>query len=1258
MTAMPSFRTLLLATSALVPFGLTSAAANPLGAQVVGGSATVQGQGTATVTITQQTSSAIINWNTFNIGAGEKTKIIMPSSSSVQLDRVTGGLGPSQILGSLSSNGRVFLVNPDGILFGSGAVVDTAGFLATTHDIANANFMAGRYNFSIPGRPDASIVNLGTITARDSGFAALVAPGVRNSGTITATLGTVALASGNGFSLDLYGDRLITLNLNDATAASVKDVATGQLLSALVKNDGKIKANGGRVELTAAAARQVVDSVINNTGVIEANTIAQRKGMIVLSAATAASKPADAPTQTVSVSGKLSAAGKKKGSKGGTIQVTGEAIVLSGTTLDASGRSGGGVVLIGGDTGGGHPNAAVASIPQAQLQPYAVPNATAVKGDAATTINASAKDSGDGGKVVVWSDGATSFGGTIKATGGANTGDGGFVEVSGHQSLSYYGLTNTFAPFGKNGILLLDPLNTKIDVVAGTGIVTVAAIQNALTTNNVVVTTGATGSEVGDITVAAPFSWANANALTLSAFRNVAINANITNTGGAAVNLRSDNTGTGVGTVSFGVSGAISTAGPVSIFYNPTSYIDPSTRSTTSGNPYSASIVGGGALTAYMLVNDVNQLQSIQTFGPVSLTGIYALGKDINASATASWNAGAGFVPIGDLSQNFSGVLDGQGRIISNLKIDTTSSPNYTGLFGYTAASAIVRNVGLTNVSINGSPGVYVGGLVGWNNGLVSNSYVTGSVSGPAGNVIGGLVGENSSGTIQQSFASVTVSGANGGNIGGLVGENLAAGSISQSYASGSVTGATNGVGMSVGGLVASNAGTITQSYSDAAVNGSSVAGGYAIAGLVATNSGAISKSYSTGSITGDSRAIEGGLIGLLFAGGTITQTYAAGLITGGAPGTVGGFLGTNDPTAGSISTSYWDTVASGQPQGIGSGASAGVIGKTTGDLKSGLPTGFDASVWALNGSVNAGYPYLQWQTATAPFTSTTTFTGAVPTAGTLTPSLPADFTDIFGSGQVNTFKYEINMPVSAQRSSVVIGVYERLEATPGYDAAARIADALIEQYIAKFSMEGLEKDLWKKSLTALLVLGIPKNILLDVSSANHLISYFEGQLEKTLFQSSSGFGKLALDKLTSVVFRMLADGAAYAVMQAQPSLNENSPLVIITRLSTQMMAEGAYYGIIKKAGYVGAVYGATSAAAGQIVDALVETHATLSRTEEAIQRAEAGAAELRILAAKIQDRERANKLLEVADRSDTETARIRENLGKGFWWNIFHRGG
>src|SRR5712675_967010 len=333
----PRLRNLMLATTPLLALGLTQASAGPEGGTVVGGAATIQGQGGASVIINQSSSSAIINWNTFNIRANESVRFNQPNSSSVALNRVVGGLGPSEIMGSLTANGRVFIINRDGILFGPGSVVNTAGFLATTNDIKNADFMAGRYNFNIPGRPDASIVNQGRITATSGGFAALVAPGVRNSGTITATLGTVALASGNSFTLDLYGDKLIQLSPSDQIAAKVIDIQTGRPITSLVTNDGKLSANGGRVELSAAAARAVVDSVINTKGVIEANSIGTRNGMIVLSAATGASKPAGAPTQTVKLAGQISAAGKDKGTKGGTVVVSGENITLAGATIDTSG---------------------------------------------------------------------------------------------------------------------------------------------------------------------------------------------------------------------------------------------------------------------------------------------------------------------------------------------------------------------------------------------------------------------------------------------------------------------------------------------------------------------------------------------------------------------------------------------------------------------------------------------------------------------------------------------------------------------------------------------------------------------------------------------------------------------------------------------------------------------------------------------------------------------------------------------------------
>lgn len=987
---MRRFRSLVFATSALVPLGIVAASANPQGAQVVGGSATVQGQGTAAVTVTQSTDKAIINWKTFNIGNGETTRFIQPSASSVALNRVTGGLGPSQIFGTLSANGRIFLVNPDGILFGPNSKIDTAGFLATTSDIKNNDFIAGRYNFMLPGRPDASIVNQGTITAESGGFAALVAPGVRNSGTITARLGTIGISSGNGFTLDFYGDRLITLGVSDTIAAQVKDVATGQPLDALIKNEGKLKANGGRVELTAVAARQVVDAVINNTGRIEANSVGLKNGMIVLGAATAATKPIITSTQTVRVSGSIVASGKRKGTTGGAIRVTGENIQVVAANLDASGQAGGGKVLIGGDTGGGHVNPLVGSVAQAQLEANPVPVATIVSVDGATTINAAAKASGDGGKVVVWSDGATAFAGAIKATGGVDAGNGGFVEVSGKRMLAFNGAVNTRAPQGRNGTLLLDPQDVIIGTT-GPWIVTPAAIQSALASGDVIVTTGS-GSGNGDITVAESISWSNASALTLSAYRDVAVNASITNSGGAAVSLRADNAGIGVGTVSFGSGIKVSTSGPVSIFYNPSvnpaSSVINSTSYVSPVEDYSTNIAGGGTLTAYMLVNSVYDLQNVQN----NLSGNYALGKDIDASSTASWNAGAGFVPIGRVTGgtpiDFLGIFDGLGHTIDGLTIN--SSAVGVGLFGIITAPSLIQNIGLTNASVTGTnPSNFVGGLVGYNNrGTISQAYVTGIVSGV--NTTGGLVGINY-GTITQSFSSASVSGS--GSVGGLVGHNAnGAGVIAQSYSTGSVTG--SGTYPAIGGLAGGN------------------------------NAADIAESYATGNVQLSGSGESGGLVGVYNRNLSINNT------------------------------SYWDTGTSGQSQGAGAGTPSNpseIVGLSTSQLKASLPTGFDPAVWAISPSVNSGYPYLKWQTEVS---TATTLTGAAPTTLATQPTLPTGFTDIFGVGQTVSFLPAFDTRMAGSTVSALpvgISIADRVERGVEYIGTSSVVRGAIESFVIKW---------------------------------------------------------------------------------------------------------------------------------------------------------------------------------------------------------------
>ncbi len=822
-------RVLMLSGAAMVSMGAGVAAANPLGGSVAAGSSTISGQGTGSVTINQSSQNTVINWQTFNIGKGETTTFNQPNSNSVALNRVIGGQGPSFLDGTLTANGHVFIINGDGILFGANSSITTAGFLATTSDIRDADFMAGaltgKYNFNIPGTSSASIVNLGRITATSGGFAALVAPGLRNAGTITAKLGTVGLASGNAFTLDFYGDRLITLAVNDQIAAAVTDVATGETLKSLVGNSGKLKANGGRIELTAAAARVVVDSVINNTGVIEANSVGTKNGLIVLSAATGASKGTGAPVQTVALSGKISAAGKRAGTTGGTVVASGENIVLTGATINASGKAGGGKVLIGGDTGGGHPTAATLEL--AKLESFVIPTATTVSVDGATVINASATGQGNGGKVVLWSDQQTTFAGTILARGGAAGGDGGFVETSSHSLDFKGGRVDTLALKGATGTWLLDPTGLMIDAEDA------STLSHVLATTSVILQTNASGPPSGpsgtfddtannsDISVNAQISWSSNSTLTLNAHDNINVNAAITAAnGGLTLSAgKAINPAAAVNVATFTLkSGAwVQSSASLPSF---------SARDfRLAGGSFVRVLGGNGSSGSPYQIGDIYGLQGIGSSSTL-LAANYVLAKNVDASGTANWNSGAGFAPIGNNSTQFIGGFNGQGHTITGLGINRPTS-NDTGLFGSVGKAGAIQNVGLIGGSVTG--GTNVGELVGSNYGRVQDAYSTGPVSGSG--AVGGLVGDNL-GSVTQTYATGSASG--GSNVGGLVGLN--SGSVAQSYATGAAIGSSN-----VGGLIGSNqaSATVTQSYSVGAATGESRVGG-----LIGFNSGNVSFSY------------------------------------------------------------------------------------------------------------------------------------------------------------------------------------------------------------------------------------------------------------------------------------------------------------------------------------------------------------------------------------------------------------------------------
>jgi filamentous hemagglutinin family protein len=245
---------------------VTLSVAAPSGESVVSGSVAIDRSIANTTNINQSTHKSIINWQDFSIGANETVNFNMPSSTSSSLNRVVGN-NPSNIYGKLNSNGQVFLVNQNGVYFGQNSQVNTAGFVASTQNITDENFLNGNYIFE--GNSEASILNFGTITT-DNAYTALLAKTVQNEGVIKATLGNVQLASGEKFTLDINGNSLVKLTIDKGT------------LDGIVENKGAIYADGGQVYMTTQALDEVLNGLVNNTGVIEANTIEEKEGKIIL----------------------------------------------------------------------------------------------------------------------------------------------------------------------------------------------------------------------------------------------------------------------------------------------------------------------------------------------------------------------------------------------------------------------------------------------------------------------------------------------------------------------------------------------------------------------------------------------------------------------------------------------------------------------------------------------------------------------------------------------------------------------------------------------------------------------------------------------------------------------------------------------------------------------------------------------------------------------------------------------------------------
>ena len=784
----------------LAPAFPASAQQLPTGGSVAAGNVSIGAPKNGTLNVNQGSNQAIINWNTFSVGTGGTVNFNQPGASSATLNRVTSST-PSSIAGTINAPGTVMLVNPNGIAITKSGVINTGSFVASTLGIKNEDFLAGKYNFQGNGA-SAPVTNRGHINVSNGGFAALLGGRVSNSGVISAKLGKVGLGSGEVATIDLSGDGFISVAVPSNQTQNLRD-GQGR---ALVSNKGKINADGGTVYLSAATAKNALQQAVNVPGSIRANSVGVRAGKIVLNGgdggivnvggtlAANGGKNGNGGSITVagakiSVPGKIAASGQKGGQivvtstgnlsvagkvsakgrtgEGGRIDLAGRDIRLTGAKVNASGATGGGLVRIGGAFQGGK---AGQSDPLYQsyvgrwgaLPPIAAAQTVTV--DAGTKIDVSARNNGDGGTAIVWSEQTTSFAGSILAHGGALGGSGGFVETNGRLNLQATGIVDAAAPRGAAGQWLLDPNNITIqssgsdtNVTASpnftstndNAIVTVASILGTLNGGtSVTVTTASAGtnSQAGDITVAnAIGKTLGGNAtLTLNASNDIIFNAgaDITssvgtlgltlNASGAINTLQ--NVNLNGGTLTLNATGNVTQAGGTTIQGTTSVVKDGAGTATFSGaNTYS----GGTTIKAGTVIATSAAANALGT-------GTVTLGDSAGGSNAASFLVGTTGLTYSNpisLASNTTGTLT-----IGNTgtAISTTFSGGVTGTNNLTINSnATTGTVTLSTAAVN-------------NAGTITNIG-----AGTGTTTISGGVGSNVTGITQNSTTSaLTVSGA------------------------------------------------------------------------------------------------------------------------------------------------------------------------------------------------------------------------------------------------------------------------------------------------------------------------------------------------------------------------------------------------------------------------------------------------------------------------------------------------------------------
>lgn len=456
--------------------------AAPNGANVVHGDVNISQSGSNTV-INQNTDKAIINWNSFDINKGESVLFNQNSSSSVILNRVTNGM-PTNIFGNISANGNVFILNQAGVLVGNGASINTNSFLAGAANINDNDFIAGKYNFY---GAQGNVINNGSIKVHDGGYAVLMGKNVTNNGLISAKLGKIYLSSGEAFRMDMSGNDLIGVEVEKG------------ITDAYISNAGHIQAEGGTIIMTAKNASDVIRQSVNNTGIIDASSISYEGGKVILGA----------ENGQIINDGEINVSSKSDDS--GSIEIKAEHIINNGL-IYANGLNGGTINMLSSDF---------------------------LKIGSSSIIQANSFSYGNGGNIKLISQKrAESYNGALIEA-GSIYGSGGFIELSGYDSVYAFGNFNTKSMYGRYGQFLLDPSNMFIGNYSnladdenyqvsddGNTYIDITWLNTQLDNNNVSLQT-LQGNGSGDITLNDGITLEGANGLTLDAANNISLLGNI-----------------------------------------------------------------------------------------------------------------------------------------------------------------------------------------------------------------------------------------------------------------------------------------------------------------------------------------------------------------------------------------------------------------------------------------------------------------------------------------------------------------------------------------------------------------------------------------------------------------------------------------------------------------------------------------------------------------------------------------------------------